>query len=70
MQGPYLLPSPSPVITTDIEHLHAIVVWIPDPQLRALNPGETYGTRAMFESLDGFRPEEWGLPGYGEGEDQ
>ncbi|ORX36614.1 HAD-like domain-containing protein [Kockovaella imperatae] len=37
------------------------VVWVPDPQLRALNPSETYGAKLILESLDQWDPVAWGL---------
>lgn len=38
------------------------VVWIPDPELRALNPDETYGSKQTLTHLEELSPAEWGLP--------
>ncbi|KAG9023027.1 hypothetical protein FS837_006037 [Tulasnella sp. UAMH 9824] len=39
-------------------------IWVPDEKLRALAPNETYGADCILESLEQFKPEEWGLPPY------
>ncbi|KIO32284.1 hypothetical protein M407DRAFT_241533 [Tulasnella calospora MUT 4182] len=39
-------------------------IWVPDEKLRALAPTETYGADCILESLEQFKPEEWGLPPY------
>ena len=46
-----------------------LVVWVPDPNLIALNGGvETPATieqpDQILMSLEDFKPEEWGLPPY------
>ncbi|WVO13418.1 hypothetical protein L204_101033 [Cryptococcus depauperatus] len=38
------------------------VVWVPDSELRALNPGETYGATEILEHLEEWKPTSWGLP--------
>ncbi|KAL7420647.1 hypothetical protein Q5752_004598 [Cryptotrichosporon argae] len=37
------------------------VVWIPHPELRAINPAETHGATEVLSSLDEWRPEVYGL---------
>ncbi|KAG8910521.1 hypothetical protein FRC01_006284 [Tulasnella sp. 417] len=39
-------------------------IWVPDEKFRALAPNETYGADGVLESLESFKPEEWGLPPY------
>lgn len=39
-------------------------IWVPDEKLRALAPNETYGADCILESLEQFKPEDWGLPPY------
>ncbi|KAG9045981.1 hypothetical protein FS837_005339 [Tulasnella sp. UAMH 9824] len=39
-------------------------IWVPDERIRALAPGKTFGADCVLESLEQFRPEEWGLPPY------
>ncbi|KAG8910522.1 hypothetical protein FRC01_006285 [Tulasnella sp. 417] len=39
-------------------------IWVPDEKLRALEPNETYGADRVLQSLEHFKPEEWGLPPY------
>jgi pseudouridine-5'-monophosphatase len=39
------------------------VVWVPDANLRALNPEQTYGATLIVGSLEELDPEAWGLPG-------
>jgi len=41
-----------------------IVVWIPDPKLRELAPGDDMGADQILKSLEDFQPEAWGLPSY------
>ncbi|EIW70638.1 hypothetical protein TREMEDRAFT_28847 [Tremella mesenterica DSM 1558] len=38
------------------------VVWVPDSNLRALAPDETYGAAQILGSLEEFKPSQWGLP--------
>ncbi|KZT61983.1 HAD-like protein [Calocera cornea HHB12733] len=40
------------------------VVWVPDERLRALDPENTYGADQIIQSLEEFKPQEWGLPPY------
>ncbi|KAI0784145.1 HAD-like protein [Abortiporus biennis] len=46
------------------------VVWVPDPELLAIGNGDTSNTLEqadlMLNSLEHFKPEEWGLPPYDE----
>ncbi|ORY33981.1 HAD-like domain-containing protein [Naematelia encephala] len=37
------------------------VIWVPDPELRALAPDNDYGAAQILNSLDEFKSEEWGL---------
>lgn len=37
------------------------VVWVPDPNLRALLPTEDYGAKQVIGSLEDWDPTEWGL---------
>ncbi|KAG8953529.1 hypothetical protein FRC04_002371 [Tulasnella sp. 424] len=39
-------------------------IWVPDEKLRTLAPNETYGADCVLESLEQFKPEDWGLPPY------
>ncbi|WWD17994.1 hypothetical protein CI109_102440 [Kwoniella shandongensis] len=38
------------------------VMWVPDPELLALAPGEKYGAKRVLSHLEGWDPTEWGLP--------
>ena len=38
------------------------VVWVPDVELRALDPENTHGAKVIHEHLEDFKPEQWGLP--------
>ncbi|KDN45471.1 HAD-like protein [Tilletiaria anomala UBC 951] len=38
------------------------VVWVPDPNLKALYSGNDLGAHQTLDSLLDFKPEEWGLP--------
>ncbi|KDQ13827.1 hypothetical protein BOTBODRAFT_361719 [Botryobasidium botryosum FD-172 SS1] len=40
------------------------VVWVPDPELKALYPPSEVIASAILDSLDDFIPQEWGLPPY------
>ncbi|KAL7419859.1 hypothetical protein Q5752_005775 [Cryptotrichosporon argae] len=37
------------------------VIWVPDPELLALDPGATYGASQVLGSLDEWNAHEWGL---------
>jgi len=41
-----------------------VVVWVAVPELRALDTGADVAADQILQSLDEFRPEEWGLPPY------
>lgn len=38
------------------------VVWVPDPELLALEPGAHYGAKQVLEHLAELDTTEWGLP--------
>ncbi|WVQ85322.1 hypothetical protein IAT38_007487 [Cryptococcus sp. DSM 104549] len=38
------------------------VIWVPDPELLALNPEERYGAAETLEHLEQWNPKRWGLP--------
>lgn len=38
------------------------VVWVPDPQLRALAPDNDYGAKQIIDTLEEWDLTEWGLP--------
>jgi pseudouridine-5'-monophosphatase len=38
------------------------VVWVPEAELVALNPGENYGAKQTLEHLEEWNSTEWGLP--------
>ena len=40
------------------------VIWVPDPELRALNPEEDYGAAQVLKSLEEWDPAQWGLKPY------
>lgn len=40
------------------------VVWVAVPELRALEAGTDATADQILQSLEEFRPEEWGLPPY------
>ncbi|KAJ9474043.1 putative hydrolase [Pseudozyma hubeiensis] len=40
------------------------VVWVPDPNLRALFPNEELGASQTIDSLLDFDPTDWGLPAF------
>lgn len=40
------------------------VVWVAVPELRALEAGGDVAADQILQSLEEFRPEEWGLPPY------
>lgn len=40
------------------------VVWVPEASLKALDPLATHGAKVIIESLNDFRPEQWGLPAF------
>jgi hypothetical protein len=40
------------------------VIWIPDPQLRALAPDNDYGVAEILESLEEWDPASWGFPSF------
>ena len=37
------------------------VIWIPDAELLALDPGNTYGSKEILKSLEEFDCAKWGL---------
>lgn len=41
-----------------------LVVWVAVPELRALESGADVAADQIIQSLEEFRPEEWGLPPY------
>ncbi|KAG8907361.1 hypothetical protein FRC00_011926 [Tulasnella sp. 408] len=52
-------------IVQHVDHFgRETAIWVPDERLRALAPGKTFGADCVLESLEQFRPEEWGLPPY------
>ncbi|OXG52602.1 hypothetical protein J010_01759 [Cryptococcus neoformans] len=38
------------------------VIWVPDAELLALNPEETYGAKEVLTHLEEWDPTRWGLP--------
>jgi pseudouridine-5'-monophosphatase len=38
------------------------VVWVPDGELKALDPEATHGAKVVVEHLGQFKCEDWGLP--------
>jgi len=40
------------------------VVWVPDENLRALDPTNDYGSAQILTHLEEFDPIEWGLPAF------
>ncbi|BEI91917.1 uncharacterized protein CcaverHIS019_0407370 [Cutaneotrichosporon cavernicola] len=38
------------------------VIWVPEPELLALEPGATYGAKQVLEHLSELDTTEWGLP--------
>lgn len=44
--------------------LFFVVVWVAVPELRALDTGADLSAEQILQSLEEFRPEEWGLPPY------
>ncbi|OCF55622.1 hypothetical protein L486_07107 [Kwoniella mangroviensis CBS 10435] len=38
------------------------VIWVPDPELLALDPEANFGAKQVLSHLEEFNPEEWGLP--------
>jgi pseudouridine-5'-monophosphatase len=40
------------------------VVWVPDPELRAVCSDEEVGATQTLGSLEHFDPQQWGLPAY------
>ncbi|OWZ39038.1 hypothetical protein J010_04158 [Cryptococcus neoformans] len=38
------------------------VIWVPHPEVRALNPEETYGAREVLAHLEEWDPTKWDLP--------
>jgi hypothetical protein len=41
-----------------------LVVWVPDPNLMAINYNGTETADLVLKSLSDFEPEYWGLPPY------
>ena len=41
-----------------------VVVWVAVPEIRALEAGAGITPDQILQSLEEFRPEEWGLPPY------
>lgn len=41
-----------------------VVVWVAVPELRALETSRDIGAEQILQSLEEFRPEEWGIPPY------
>lgn len=42
----------------------ALVVWVPDPNLLAMEYSAKHMPDQTLQSIEEFRPEEWGLPPY------
>ena len=54
-----------PCVEVDLlTSLRHIVVWVAVPELRALGVGAGVVPDQTLQSLEEFRPEEWGLPPY------
>ncbi|SPO29958.1 related to GS1 protein [Ustilago trichophora] len=47
-----------------VQAAKAAVVWVPDPNLRALYPNEELGASQTINSLLEFDPTDWGLPAF------
>lgn len=38
------------------------MVWVPDPELAALDPGNMFGSKQVLQHLEEWDATEWGLP--------
>ena len=48
----------------DVVLIQALVVWVPDPNLLAMEYSGKHIPDQTLCSIEEFRPEEWGLPPY------